>query len=316
MSDLKPKNALVNDGPSGSSRCRMSAGMFNFSDLAALTGNRLGVIDAPCPACGPMKERAVSAKRRVLRIYHEQADFIGYHCARCGIRGWAASQTAKPIDKYELSRRMRQADARHSAHVQQRRRLANWLWATAKPLRGTPAECYLRSRGITCDPPATFRFLPQSGQHPPALVAAFGIPSEPSPGLLDVAHMAVHGVLLVKLAADGSRKAAVEPAKVMVGPSANQPIVVAPVNDLGGLAITEGIEDALSIHQAMGLGAWAAGCANRLPALARAVPSYVTSVTLAVDDDNAGRRYADELANELVKLPPRSLEVRLLKASR
>ena len=48
--------------------------------------------------------------------------------------------------------------------------------------------------------------------------------------------------------------------------------MLAPMNDLLGLAITEGVEDALSIHAATGLGAWAAGAASRLPALADAVP--------------------------------------------
>lgn len=102
----------------------------------------------------------------------------------------------------------------------------------------------------------------------------------------------------------------------MLGPAEGKPIALAPVNDLGGLALAEGIEDALSIHLATGLGAWAAGCANRLPALARAVPHYVTSVTVAVDDDEAGRRYAHELAQQLRNLRGRRLEVRMLEASR
>jgi 5S rRNA maturation endonuclease (ribonuclease M5) len=89
------------------------------------------------------------------------------------------------------------------------------------------------------------------------------------------------------------------------------PIVLTPVNDIGGLAISEGIEDALSIHQATGLGAWAAGCANRLPALARAVPRYVESVTILVDDDNDGRRFSRELAEALQKSRGRSLDIAL-----
>ena len=68
---------------------------------------------------------------------------------------------------------------------------------------------------------------------------------------------------------------------------------------MGGLAIAEGIEDALSLHLATGLGAWAAGSANRLPMLADKVPTYVEAVTIAVDDDVAGRRGAYALAQRL-----------------
>lgn len=41
----------------------------------------------------------------------------------------------------------------------------------------------------------------------------------------------------------------------MIGRSKGAPIVLAPLNDLLGLIVTEGIEDALSAHQATGLGA-------------------------------------------------------------
>ena len=66
-----------------------------------------------------------------------------------------------------------------------------------------------------------------------------------------------------------------------------------------GLAITEGVEDGLSVHEATGLGAWAAGSASRLPALADAVPDYVEYVTIMRDSDPAGRAGATELAQRL-----------------
>jgi hypothetical protein len=64
---------------------------------------------------------------------------------------------------------------------------------------------------------------------------------------------------------------------------------------------------ALTVHLVTGLGAWAAGSASRLPALGDAIPSYVESVTILVDDDEDGRRHADELAARLLG---RSLQVR------
>lgn len=86
----------------------------------------------------------------------------------------------------------------------------------------------------------------------------------------------------------------------MIGMSNGSPIMLAPPHDLLGLVISEGIEDALSAHEATGLGAWAAGSASRLSALADAVPSYIEAVTLLVDDDKDGRRHAAELRERLI----------------
>ena len=66
-----------------------------------------------------------------------------------------------------------------------------------------------------------------------------------------------------------------------------------------GLAIAEGIEDGLSIHQATGLGAWAAGSASRMPALADRVPDWIDCVTILADADTDGRKGACELAEAL-----------------
>ena len=101
--------------------------------------------------------------------------------------------------------------------------------------------------------------------------------------------------------------------KVFIGSAPGLPIVLAPVNDLGGLGIAEGIEDALSLHQGTGLGAWAAGAANRLPALARAVPRYVECVNVLVDDNEPGRKYSYELARQLRKVRGSRFDVRLLE---
>jgi hypothetical protein len=97
----------------------------------------------------------------------------------------------------------------------------------------------------------------------------------------------------------------------MLGPSMGQPIVLAPCNDLLGLVITEGIEDALTAHLASGRGAWAAGSAGRLPALGDVVPSYVESVIVVVDDDDAGKSNAKQLIR---KLFDRGFEVRVAGA--
>ena len=177
------------------------------------------------------------------------------------------------------------------------------LWRQRKPIAGTIAEVYLRKpRGYSGVIPPTLAYLPPSDGHEPALIAAFGTASEPEPGVLAIADETVMAAQLVKLKPDGSGKADCEPNKLIIGRGAlGSPIVVAPPNDLLGLAITEGLDDALSIHDATGLGCWASGGATRLPALADAMPDYIDFVTIVADRDPAGIRYANALADRLSK---------------
>jgi len=185
---------------------------------------------------------------------------------------------------------------------------AAWLWAQRRPLEGSIGETYLRqARGYGGPLRATLGFLPRKGKHSPALLAAFALPQESEPGVL-VAPKDVGAVLLIALAPDGSGKADVEHPKKTIGSPAGLPIAVASVNDLLGLAITEGLEDALSVAEATGLGAWAAGGASFMPKLAAAVPSYVECVTIFAHADRAGRKGAGDLERLLLN---RGIEVRL-----
>jgi putative DNA primase/helicase len=111
----------------------------------------------------------------------------------------------------------------------------------------------------------------------------------------------VEAVHLTLLRPDGSGKAQVDKPKIIVGSPRGLPIMLAPPNDLLGLAITEGIEDALSAHQATGLGVWAAGAAYFMPKLAAVVPSYIEAVTIYAHADKAGQDGAQQLAAALRK---------------
>ena len=177
------------------------------------------------------------------------------------------------------------------------RDLALYLWRRRQPMQGSLAERYLReARGYSGFLPSTFGFLPATGEHPPSMIAAFGLTNEPECGVLGIADADVRAVHLTRLAADGLSRID----KIMIGRGASGfPIWCAPVNDGLGLAVTEGIEDALSVHEATGLGAWAAGSAPRMPALADTVPNYVACVTIIGDDNDAGRKNAGELAARL-----------------
>lgn len=176
---------------------------------------------------------------------------------------------------------------------------ARWLWQRSQPIQGTVAEIYLRrERGIFCPLPATLRYLSGSERHPPSMIAAFGFAAEPEPGMLSISENNVVAVHLTKLTTDG-RKHPDQPNKIMLGSGCGVPIIVTPMTDMLGLAICEGIEDALSVHQATGLGAWAAGSAGRMPGLAEAVPDWCDCVTIFADGDTTGEHNAALLGEAL-----------------
>ena len=142
------------------------------------------------------------------------------------------------------------------------------------------------------------------------MIVPFGMPTEVEPGVLDITSANIHGIQLTKLAADGSGKAAVEPSKITIGQCVGWPIVLVPPSDMMALTIAEGVEDALSSHIVSGRGAWAGGGAGRMPALADKVPDDIESVTILVDNNDAGRRCSEELAQ---RLHARGIEVLMLK---
>jgi hypothetical protein len=145
------------------------------------------------------------------------------------------------------------------------------------------------------------------------MIAAIGVASEVEPRVYTIVDEALVAVHLTLLRPDGSGKAEVHSGKLIIGQgSAGFPICLAPPNDLLGVAITEGIEDGLSMHEATGLGVWAAGCANRFPALADRVPEFIDTVTVVADADATGARYASDLHRKLLN---RDIHAELLTLS-
>jgi hypothetical protein len=78
----------------------------------------------------------------------------------------------------------------------------------------------------------------------------------------------------------------------VIGRNFVAPIVLAPPNDLLGLAIIEGIEKGLTVFAETRLGVWASGSAGRMPGLAAVVPSYIDLVSVIADNDPGGCRNA------------------------
>ncbi len=286
----------------------MSAAALDLRIIDELTGGKIGVHDTPCPLCSPTRKPA-NHRKRVLRIWRLDRDFASFSCAHCLEHGYVRDGDAVQLDPAVLERVKRETAERERAATIERLGKARWLWSKRRRLAGSIGEAYLReARGYRGPLPPTLGFLPARGQHGPAMIAAFGLPGEPEPGRLTIADKAVRGVHLTRLAPDGSGKAGTATDKVMIGRSLGSPIVLAPANDLLGLAVTEGIENGLAVHEATGLGLWAAGSASRLPALAESIPPYVEAVTIVADDDDDGRKHANELAK---RLSCRCMEVRI-----
>jgi hypothetical protein len=286
------------------------SGVITYAALAEAIAPHFGTYDVACPLCGPDRRSESNRRRGVLRIWHISLGFMTYSCARCGIRGYARANGGEHPLPASLPDRRRKGKPTPVISNEARRDKARWLWSCRQSIEGTPAEIYLRkARAYGGTLPATLGFLPLRGEHPPAMIAAFGRATEAEPSIICISDESVAGVHLTRLALDGRQKAGTEADKIMIGTPLGSPIVLAAAGDLGGLAIAEGIEDALSVHEATGLGAWAAGAASFMPALAAAVPGWVECVTILVDDDKPGRTNADELAGRLER---RGFSVRLI----
>ncbi len=237
---------------------------------------------------------------------------------RAGVLPAKDFRAARPLDPAAVAiakARKAEAEKEAAAAAADRLQIALALWDRSEPVEGTVVETYLRWRGIHVSPaPRTIRYLAATPpKHPfPAMLAVFGISREREPGLCGLTYNRVRGVHLTALAPDGQGKAPIEKPRKMIGHSTGWPICLAPPNDGLALIIAEGIETALSAHQASGMGAWAAGTAGRLPALADRVPSYIEAITIAAEDDDASRQYVPDLAQ---RLNARGFEVSIAEAA-
>ena len=163
--------------------------------------------------------------------------------------------------------------------------LALRIWGEAGPAPGTPAEAYLRGRGLEPPEGAPIRFhpaYPRGADRLPAMLAL----------MTDAATGEPCGVHRTFLLPDGSGKAAPGPggegAKMMLGGAGV--VRLSPDEDVTlGLGLCEGIETGLALLQHFGWApVWAAGSAGAI----RCFPPLpgVESLTVFADHDTAGLR--------------------------
>lgn len=176
------------------------------------------------------------------------------------------------------------------------RQIEQW-WLAARPIAGTLAEVYLRSRGIDLDfsQLLTLRYLPDAPYyaqgkknpkaHYPCMVAAVG---DLSGGII--------GIHRTYLAPTGLGKAPEDSSKKMLGAIMPWGVRLSPLPDSGLVRIAEGIETILSIAAVRGLGEAqyvAALSAEELKAWEG--PEHNT-IEIYADHDPAGQKSADALA--------------------
>lgn len=160
---------------------------------------------------------------------------------------------------------------------------ARRLFAASKPLRGTPAESYLRARGITCSLELdALRFHPRCYYVPPkatrmelpAFIAA----------VTDLSG-AITAVQRTYLSPDGSRRADLEEPRRALGDLLGNGVRFGEAEDV--LVAGEGIETMLSLRTLMpGMPMLSALTATHLAAIN--FPRGLKRLYIAADNDKAG----------------------------
>ncbi len=164
-------------------------------------------------------------------------------------------------------------------------------------LKGTPAATYLRTRGIILGE------LSSSAKQELGCIpscyhtgAKLSFPVLLAP--LRDCNGRVQGVLRTFLAHNGKAKAPINTSKLALGSTTGASIHLTPPRKT--LILTEGLEDGLSILQAINpkhYGVWCAVGGNLLSII---IPrDEVNHVVLAVDNDKAGQAYINKLAPRL-----------------
>jgi DNA primase len=166
---------------------------------------------------------------------------------------------------------------------------ARALWDAAIAIEGTPAETYLRRRAIKMTLPHTLRFsrirYGSRGALHPALIAAI---TSPGGDLI--------GVQRTYLTEDGS-KAGFEKVKLSLGRVRGGAIQLGGVS--ASMIVTEGLEDGLTLLQALGRSVWVAAGTSMLPAME--FPPLVRAVVIGADGDAPGEAAAQKAGESFTR---------------
>lgn len=238
---------------------------------------------AACPVCQPERRRDQHAltlsdgtDRLLMHCFKRNCDFGDILAAAGVTRG-----IYTPPDPALAA----QQEAERQAEAERKSRQAQACWAETRPITGTPAEAYLRSRGIMCDLPPVLRFHPDcwhaaTAKRLPAMVAK----------IEGGERFAVHRTYLTE---DG-RKADVSPNKAMLGGCKGGAVRLREA--FGPLVVGEGVETVLSVSSVLSDVGSARAALSTSGMMAVTLPKTPGELIVAVDGDQPGRTAGKSLA--------------------
>lgn len=219
-----------------------------------------------------------------------------YHCFGCGAHGDVLDfvQAIERVGLKEAVQRVGNVPAavlelppKPSKRESDTEAEALRIWRQTVPISGTPAETYLRSRGIICRLPDSLRFARlrygRRGKTYPCLVALVASPDNRA-----------RGIQRTYLSESGTGKAAVPKPKLSLGRIGGGAIRLAPAAQ--EMALCEGLEDGLTLQQELGQATWVACGASNLPTIQ--LPAGVRSIIIGADRDPAGEAAARQAAEK------------------
>jgi putative DNA primase/helicase len=246
-----------------------------ISDLAGqwqLKKTRTGY-EGPCPSCRYPSGFSMTERGNRLLVYCHAGG-----CSQAEL--WALVQEDGVMRNIIFSQ---PPPAKAAKVAKDSGEMIRRLWKQTVPAQGTLVEHYLNQRGYTQVIPPSLRFLPDAWHAPsqtscPAMIAGVYRLNDSEP-------VALHRTYLKS---DGSGKAVLTPNKMILGQVAG---AGCPLGQLGEiLAITEGIETGLSVHQQTAIPVWSGLSAAGLQNLT--LPSLVKQVVIFADADLAGIKAA------------------------
>jgi putative DNA primase/helicase len=162
------------------------------------------------------------------------------------------------------------------------------LWNEAQPILNTPVQAYLKARGLIVSACEVLRFHPHlkhtpSSSHLPAMLAK----------VTDISGNFV-GLHRTFLDLANNSKASVTPNKMMLGNCGGGSVHFKNNDEkCSVIAVTEGIETALSVYHATGIETWA--CLSTSGMSNVQLPTQLKTLIICTDNDSPGVKASEAL---------------------
>jgi hypothetical protein len=272
-----------------------------WNEIDHITAGRIGRTMAICPLCSASRRTPQKRNSKVLAVTLLEPEFAVYYCNHCETQGYCRPDSPSRIVDWAQQQRLRDRVRHHAREEKQertRQALAIWNEAQAQPCRGSPIEDYLYyTRGVG-DWLDTLPFLDRVFcYHPSCPFGGERLPCMLAP-IRDIKTNAPVAIHRTSLTTDNPPRRL---DRRSLGPTSGGAIKISPNADVhAGLLIGEGIETVLSASKLLQFKpVWSVidknGVAN-FPVL-----PGIESITIAVDNDDAGQQAAQQCVGRLTQ---------------